>query len=215
MWLEPSKTDTSSIVHLRHFDLQKLKEYAGQQDFQYNELAPVDTDWWGRFWRWFWQLFYDAIGDGPSSRIIGYIALGILVALAIFIILKVIGVDLKIFSGKSKAIDIPYLAVEDNIHEINFNEEIEKAIATGNFRLAVRLFYLRVLKQLSDAGQIVWQPEKTNQTYIAEITDAARQSNFKKLTNQFEYVWYGEFSLNKAQFEDIKSGFENFKPRGS
>jgi hypothetical protein len=209
-----SKLDTASAVHIRHLDPQKLKSYAEDRDFKYDDVAP-ETDWWTRFWRWFWHLLEDAFGSGPSGQFIGYVALIILVALALFIIFKVLGLDLDIFSRKSKSVEVPYSEVEDNIHEINFNEEIDKAIATGNFRLAVRLFYLRILKQLSDADQINWQPEKTNQTYISEITDASRKHTFKNLTDQFEYVWYGEFAINQQQFDQMKTGFENFKPENS
>lgn len=209
-----SKLDTASAVRIRHLDPQKLKSYAEDRDFKYDDVAP-ETDWWTRFWRWFWHLLEDAFGSGPSGQFIGYAALIILVALALFVIFKVLGVDFKIFSRKSKSVEVPYSEVEDNIHEINFNEEIDKAIATGNFRLAVRLFYLRILKQLSDADQINWQPEKTNQTYISEITDASRKHTFKNLTDQFEYVWYGEFAINQQQFDQMRTGFENFKPRST
>jgi hypothetical protein len=209
-----SKLDTASAVHLRHLDPQKLKSYAEDRDFKYDDVAP-ETDWWTRFWRWFWHLLEDAFGSGPSGQFIGYVALIILVALALFIIFKVLGLDLAIFSRKSKSVEVPYSEVEDNIHEINFNEEIDKAIASGNFRLAVRLFYLRILKQLSDANQINWQPDKTNQTYISEITDASRKHTFKNLTDQFEYVWYGEFAINQQQFDQMRTGFENFKSRST
>lgn len=209
-----SKLDTASVVRLRHLDPQKLKSYAEQREFKYDDVAP-ETDWWTRFWRWFWHYLEDAFGSGPSSQFIGYGALIILVAFALFIIFKVLGVDLNIFSRKSKPVEVPYSEVDDNIHEIDFNREIDKAIASGNFRLAVRLFYLRILKQLSDANQINWQPEKTNQTYISEITDASRKHAFKNLTDQFEYVWYGEFAINQQQFDQVKTGFENFKPGNS
>ena len=211
----PPKIDTLNAVRLRHFDTQKIKNYAADKAFRYDDVAPADTDWWGRFWRWFWHFLDDAVGSGPSGKLIGYIALGILIAFALFIIFKVLGVDLKIFSRKSKSLDVPYSEVEDNIHEIDFNAEIEHAIAAGNFRLAVRLFYLRILKQLSDAGQIQWQPEKTNQAYIAEINELTKKQTFKRLTDQFEYVWYGEFVIDRQQFESIKVGFENFKSSAS
>lgn len=211
MSVDFAKIDSTSIIPIRHLDTAKLKSYAADKDFIYDDTAPVNTDWWGRFWRWFWNLLEDAVGNGPSSRFIGYLALAILVGLIVYLIFRLMGLDLKFLSGKSKSIDVPYAEVEDNIHEINFNDEIEKAVAAKNFRLAIRLFYLRTLKQLSDANQIDWKPEKTNQAYIAELTDTNRKGLFKQLTDQFEYVWYGEFSIDKSQFDQLKSGFENFK----
>jgi hypothetical protein len=185
------KLDTASTVRIRHLDPQKLKSYAEERDFKY-DVAPFDTNWWGRFWRWFWNLLEDAFNNGPSGQFWGYLALAILVAFALYIILKAMGVDLKIFSGRSKVVEIPFLEVEDNIHDIDFTQEIEKAIAANNFH---------------------WQPDKTNQAYISEIADASRKHTFKRLTDQFEYVWYGEFAINKQQFDQMKAGFENFKPK--
>jgi hypothetical protein len=203
--------DTANVVKLRRFDPEKLKSYTGDKDFKYEDTPPVDTDWWGRFWKWFWSLLENTIENNVTGQLIGYLALALLIALAVFIIFKVMGIDLKIFSGKSKSIDIPYLESEDNIHEINFNQEIEAAIAANNFRLAIRLFYLQILKQLNDAGQIQWQPEKTNNAYVLEIQDAGKKHIFKNLTDQFEYVWYGEFAINRQEFDQIKTGFEKFK----
>jgi hypothetical protein len=208
-----SNIDTARAVRLRHLDPQKLKGYAADRNFHYDNLAPVEADWWNRFWRWFWQLLQDAFGNGPAGHFIGYAALIILVALALFVIIRVLGIDLKIFSGKSKSVEIPYMETEDNIHGIDFNEEIDKAIALRNFRLAVRLYYLRILKQLSDADQINWEPGKTNQTYISELSDDLSRHTFKNLTNQFEYVWYGDFSIDQQQFDQLRNGFESFKPK--
>ncbi|MNH45572.1 hypothetical protein D3C79_1080560 [compost metagenome] len=57
---------------------------------------------------------------------------------------------------------------------------------------------------------INWQPEKTNQTYIDEIEDLERKQEFKILTLRFEYVRYGDFSIDKEVFNVLKGSFERF-----
>lgn len=205
----PIKND-SSAVRLRNFDLQKLKEYSTQKDFKYEEQLTLNTSWWDRFWRWIWELINGTLENRYSGSFIKYLLIAIAVALVIFIIFKLMGLDLKIFSGKSKAIDIPYDESMENIHEINFNEEIEKAMAKGNYRLAVRLLYLRSLKSLSDGELINWQPEKTNQAYIEELKDEERKKEFKLLTLKFEYIWYGDFPIEKESFKTLKMSFDRF-----
>lgn len=205
----PIKND-SSAVRLRNFDLQQLKEYSTQKDFQYEEQLALNTSWWDRFWRWIWELINGTLENRYSGSFIKYLLIAIVVAMVIFVIFKLMGLDLKIFSGKSKAIDIPYDESMENIHEINFNEEIEKAIAKGNYRLAVRLLYLRSLKLLSDAELINWQPEKTNQAYIDELKDEERKKEFKLLTLQFDYIWYGDFPIEKESFKTLKMSFDRF-----
>jgi len=205
----PLKNDSSTVVP-RNFDLQKIKDYSVQKDFQYDEQAPTNISWWDRFWRWFWDLLNGALQNKYSGSFVKYLVIVIVAALVIFAVIKLIGLDLKIFAGKSKAVEVPYDESLENIHEINFNEEIEKAVASGNYRLAVRLLYLRSLKLLSDQELIMWQPEKTNQTYIDELIDLERKQQFKVLTLQFEYIWYGDFSIDKEGFKGVKGSFDRF-----
>ena len=205
----PLKSD-SSVITVRKFDLQKIKDYQTQKDFIYDDVAPVNEGLWDRFWRWFWNSIHGVLKNEYSGGFIKYILIALLAALVIFVAVKFIGLDLKIFSGKSKAVDIPYNESMDNIHEINFSEEVEKAVAKGNYRLAIRLFYLQSLKLLNDKGLIDWQPEKTNQIYIAELKDPIRKEQFSTLTRQFEYIWYGEFFIDKENFKVVKGSFERF-----
>jgi hypothetical protein len=145
-----------------------------------------------------------------SGAIIRYVVIGIFAAGIIYIIIKAVGLDMGIITGRSKALNIPYTESLENIHEINFHEEIQQAITNGNFRLAVRLNYLSTLKRLNDQRLINWQPEKTNQTYVNEITDLVMKQQFLQLTAQFEYIWYGEFFINRESFSTINSNFDQF-----
>jgi len=94
---------------------------------------------------------------------------------------------------------------------MNFDAEIEKAISRHDFRLAVRLLYLKCLKQLSDKELIRWQIDKTNAAYIYELTDPVQKQTFGLLTRQFEFIWYGDFPIDKDTFSKINALFQNFK----
>ncbi|MGH2624045.1 MAG: DUF4129 domain-containing protein, partial [Sphingobacterium sp.] len=74
---------------------------------------------------------------------------------------------------------------------------------------AIRLLYLRSLKQLTDQQYIDWQPGKTNQAYIQELSEKPFQANFALLTSQFEYTCYGDFTVQKQHFIIIKEAFNN------
>jgi hypothetical protein len=106
--------------------------------------------------------------------------------------------------------NLPYSESLENIHDINFDGEIEKAVTQHNYRLAVRLLYLRCLKQLSDAELIKWQIDKTNSAYINELSNQEQRKVFKTLTLQFEYVWYGEFAIDAPVFKNINTLFQDF-----
>jgi hypothetical protein len=211
--------DTSNIA-VRHFNGAALDRYRSQPAFQYRE-TEVSTSIWTRFWRWVrdWLsnfLRIRPIKGRPSMGIIlmivKYVALSAAVAGIVFAIFKMIGVDLSfLFRRKSKSVPIPYSESLENIHDINFDGAIEEAISKHNYRLAVRLLYLKCLKQLSDASLIKWQPEKTNNSYLNELADADQKAVFGSLTRRFEYVWYGEFPIDGQAFSRINLQFQEFK----
>lgn len=214
----------SSKVEVRKFDEQAIKDYSKQKDFIYDDVPEASTTWWDRFWRWIWWLL-DKIFGGSNSRksdgsfvkamlfILKWVLIIAVVILLIYVVFKILGLDLKWLTGKSKSIDVPYEESLENIHEINFDEQLENAISNANYRLAVRLLYLKTLKNLSDKELIFWQPEKTNQAYILEIKNENQQEEFKKLTHKFEYIWYGEFFIDLVHFEAIHESFHHFNEK--
>jgi hypothetical protein len=58
---------------------------------------------------------------------------------------------------------------------------------------------------------IQWQIDKTNSAYIYELKDVNQQKAFRLLTRQFEYVWYGNFAIDKDAFGSISNLFQDFK----
>jgi hypothetical protein len=207
----------SSQVKVRSIDSARIAQFKKQSSFKYDDVASQPS-LWRRFWRWFWHLF-DKVDLRPTGSLMSYIgvflkylfiALGL--AAIVFLVLRVMGVDVTgLFKRKPADAGVPYAETLENIHEINFDTDIDAAIAQHNYRLAVRLLYLKALKQLSDAGLIHWQLDKTNTAYIDELTNAQQREAFTILTRQFEFVWYGEFTINGQAFQNIKTLFANFK----
>ena len=99
----------------------------------------------------------------------------------------------------------------DDIFEINFERDIQKAITAKNFRLAVRLMYLRTLRDLSDRNLISYTHEKTNSDYLFQLADTRHYKSFFRLTRSFDYTWYGQFELSQDSFGVIQNDFSSFK----
>jgi hypothetical protein len=214
------KTDSSRIT-TRNFNKSALKVYTKQPEFQYQETT-TDISWWTRFWRWFWNWIGHLFSFGSKHstawgllwQIIELLLLLSGVAAVVFVIFKSQGINiLAMFRRKSATASIPYSEFFEDINEINFDAEIENAIAKHNYRFAVRLLYLRCLKRLSDSGLIEWQIDKTNSTYINELTNQDQREAFGMLTRQFEYVWYGEFLIDGQVYKNINSSFQDFNKR--
>ncbi|MDN3587388.1 DUF4129 domain-containing protein [Pedobacter aquatilis] len=202
------KTDSSKVTP-SSFDKRAIETYSEQKEFQYDESKTRDLSLWDRFWMWFWEMISRLIttaGSTPGSK---YFFIFVGIAIMVYIIIKIIGSE-NIFSKKSKETILQYDVLNDNIHEIDYEKELQKLIGQGKYRLAVRLLYLRSLKKLSDANIIDWKPDKTNYNYLTEISKPELQSAFGKLTHQFDYIWYGDFPVDENKFEPINHSFNQF-----
>ena len=206
------KNDNSKVLP-RSFDEKQIRKYSVDKDFVYDDNAVVGKSLWQSFWDWFWSLWEGLFGKSTSGAFIEHLFIFLMIALTVYAIVRFSGVYLGVLSGKPKSIEVPYAESLENIHEIDFREQIEAAIAAGNFRLAVRLYYLRTLKTLSDRDLINWQPDKTNSTYVSEISDLSTKELFAQLTLSFEYVWYGNFMVNSDNFNSLKERFDQFNAR--
>ncbi|RZL38124.1 MAG: DUF4129 domain-containing protein [Pedobacter sp.] len=211
----------SSKNLVREFDNEAIQKYKTEKEFQYGDEEPKGLNWWQRFWRNFWRWLDRLFGQQESVKsspsiwpvILKYTTIVICIGLIVFAIFKLAGVDLKFLSRKSKTVDVPYDESLENIHEISFDDEIENTLQSGNYRLAVRLLYLQTLKHLSDSSMIDWLPNKTNLAYVKEVQQNGGFEDFANLTTQFEYIWYGDFNIDKAAFGYIQQSFQQFNER--
>lgn len=102
---------------------------------------------------------------------------------------------------------------EENIFDINYQREIERAVSDANYRLAVRLMFLRLLKNLSRKNIIQYKHERTNFDYLSQLYSTGYYRDFFWLARNYEYVWYGKFEVSAETFRIIKNEFENFDRR--
>jgi hypothetical protein len=200
-------------VNIRPFNNAAVNKYKQMPEFKYDSITPDSL--WTRFWRWFWQWIENLFsnkksGHAQAAPFVKYLVLGLAVCFLVHLVTKATGV-INIFSKPPMQINVPYTALLENIDTIKFDEEIEKVVALGNYRLAVRLLYLSCLKQMNDKQLIKWQPEKTNLAYINELNDGRRKQSFGTLTRQFEYVWYGNFPLDRQSYQNVNLLFVDFK----
>jgi len=134
-----------------------------------------------------------------------------IIAVAVIILLLLLKTNIRgLFRGKSAAIAIDFSELEENIHHTNFDELIAEAVARGDYRKAVRLHFLKLLKQLSDRGLISWQLNKTNNDYVIELSKGGYSKQFREAARLYEYTWYGDFEVSESRYANIVSTFKNF-----
>jgi uncharacterized membrane-anchored protein YhcB (DUF1043 family) len=84
-------------------------------------------------------------------------------------------------------------------------EMLEQALGQQDFRLAVRIRFLILLKGLQERGWLRYAKDKTNRTYVRELHPRKEADPFSKLTRAYEYAWYGGLEVSHADFERFES----------
>ncbi|OJU53306.1 MAG: hypothetical protein BGN96_09590 [Bacteroidales bacterium 45-6] len=111
---------------------------------------------------------------------------------------------------KNDTLDIDVHDVAQLIQSADFASLIAEAEKENDTRLSIRYYYLWLLKKLKDGGVIEWLPDKTNSNYLYEIKNAEVKNQFSHLSYLYEYIWYGEFSINDREYQEAKTTFGNF-----
>ena len=202
--------DSSKIIP-KHFSENLSEKYSGN-DFDYDVMEGEAENYLGRAITWFFNRMGDIFGfhlSPEAYQIIKIIVYILLIVFAIYILVKLLVGDnaSSFFSRKSKMV-APLNIQEEHIENIDLDSYIKNALKEENYRLAIRYMYLKSLKSLSLNNIIDWHFEKTNSDYYREIKNAALKENFKKTSYLYDNIWYGEYALDKAGFENAEKDFE-------
>ena len=204
--------DQTSSVPLRAPAAARLREFRGQREFQYVTVQS-ELSAWDRLRTQFWYWVIDLLDTRPGQVLWEYGMYAALVGALVFVVLKMMQVDVtRAFGRGPRRAPLSYDAQPEDIHTLDFGTRLQQAEATGNYRLAVRLGYLEVLKQLADQNLIRWQPDKTNHDYLYELPIGTLPPAFRELTRQFDYVWYGEHDdLTPTHYAQARTTREAFQ----
>lgn len=154
-----------------------------------------------------WKAFFNSFNT--LIKIFGYTAL---VGLVIFVLWKL----LPYMDNRNKKISSIHQInadpdqLEDHIKSLDFEALVTEAINTDNYTLAIRLYYLQILKQLWDKNFIRWRKQKTNYDYLLETAEQPFNNELKALTRSFERSWYGEKPTYQSTFEKYESQAKKF-----
>ncbi len=91
--------------------------------------------------------------------------------------------------------------VIEDIHALNLGEMLHLALSEGNYRPALRIEFLQLLKELSDAQLIEWSKEKTNRDYSRELSHQSIHTSFRQAANLYERVWYGDNNITEENYK--------------
>ena len=210
------KNDKSTIQQ-KKFNTKNLENYKSSKEFIYEEgTVKAEPSFLERVFNWFIRqlsrllewIFGVKYAKGILANILAalpYIIAGIVLFLLFKFFLKVNSNSI-IRTAKNKSV-VLITEEEELIKTKDILKLIQKAIAQKNYRLAVRYYYINMLKQLEDKHLITWEQQKTNEDYSKEIKHKVIQKSFVNLTRLYDFIWYGNFTINETEFMRVASDF--------
>ncbi len=140
--------------------------------------------------------------------VLAYIlAIGLVLALILYLFKSQIFGN-KSINGDATLIDLENLD-EDTFRETEFEKLLRQAIEAGNFKLAIRIYYLMIIQSLTLSGWISWKKDKTNIEYLIELRSRDIYKDMQGATLTFERVWYGDMNVEEDQYDELKPKFES------
>lgn len=205
-----SLNDSSAIVH-RMVPDSAAQHLKSDNDFWYankdlNSKKKKETEHlsaWERFWLAFFEMLVN-----PVFRQVMWII--ILAAFGAAVVWFLVQNKMNIFgSGKGAVIaaNVSEGQVE-NIFATDLQAAINQAVKSGNYRLAIRFSYLKLLRTFSEGGLIQYKNDSTNMQYLTQLYSTPFYKDFFNLTRTYEYAWYGEITVTSAQYESIQNDFD-------
>lgn len=117
------------------------------------------------------------------------------------------------FNWLSRNKSRPDLARNDSKEEAEI--DLDAAILTyqleGNYRLAIRFMYLKLIKTIRESGKILVRGSSTNAEIGLAFAGHPNAMEFRYLTTAYEYIFYGDFKLPDELFDQLKKKFDDFQ----
>ncbi len=146
-----------------------------------------------------------SINLGPLSWLF-YIALAVAVIFLVYFLIND-GTSGLFTSNRNKKLNNLEEITSENIESTDINSLIKNAENNNDYRLAIRYYYLLLLKTLSLKNYIKFEDDKTNAEYLNEISNKPFCSKFEYTSYLYNYIWYGKFPLNITQYTKAKDNF--------
>lgn len=190
----------SSKVSLRRFDQTTLNETKRKYQFDEGNIdsKAVAESWISRVWRWFIEQFDNTIGFGNTAESIFWIC--VIVGALVFVYNFGGGRTLFQLRKKSSAILFPHATISD-IENLDIDMMIQRAVEQNDYREAVRLCYIDILKNLAGEKLIRWRADYTNHTYVQQLQSTPFAVQFEEISSLFDYLVYGEFHADETVFQ--------------
>lgn len=201
----------SSKVYVRTIDDVAHHSIASDDAFSYTEAKDPET-LWSRIKRWLFSFLFNAF-ENDWLRLFFKITFFLIFGLVLLALInQLLGGNIKNAFSNTRASQAVNLGNNSqSIEKLNLDKLLEEALSRNSYSDAVRLLYLKALEELNAHELINWKADKTNHDYIQELRSHPACPLFSRLTNIYEYVEYGDFNVERKNYDSIRKIYEEFR----
>ena len=215
---EQAIKNDSSKLNLSILNASDLDKYKSDGDFNYQEAKYSNSflsaikQWFVNLIKWIFEKLFGHENGVKYADNFMKIMKYVLLAVLIFVLLKyLLGLNYKdLFKKSPGEANIIYYDDDEMLLKSDIDKLIEKASEEGNYRLALRYYYLKLINILDQKHYIKWEPEKTNFEYLKEIKNEEIGHDFRLFTQYYDYIWYGYYDLDSSHYNDVSAEFNRF-----
>lgn len=96
----------------------------------------------------------------------------------------------------------------EEIPKSELERRLEEALSLNDFREAIRIYFIFIIKGLAEKKWITWERKKTNLGYLIEMRSRSQYKTFNAIVNVYEIAWYGNYAINESLFKQVEPQFQ-------
>ncbi len=195
LYAEPEKNDSLVLNDKNWNEIKKDIDYTETYK-EFKQKEPIDFDLSKNFFNNTWVQVITAL---------------IIISILCFLIIKLVnGNTFRL--NRRIANNTNYEVFDDNpdINEIDLDKMLEIVLKKQDYKLAIRIRFLMVIKQLNESEYIKWGKDKTNGEYISDMYEREELPDFIYLVMIFERIWYGDKLPNINDYSILSKHFNIF-----
>ena len=149
----------------------------------------------------------------PRSGAASFLWILVIIGFVAILFLFLFNQNVNPFGKRNRKLDRHEDVDETEVFRLDTAQaKINEAEAAGNYRLAIRLMFLQTLALLNDTRLIQLKTGHTNFDYLVQMEQSPYYPDFFRLVRNYEYAWYGQFTVSPETYGIIKKDFQQFKP---
>jgi hypothetical protein len=158
---------------------------------------------------WFENLMDDLSKISVNQKLLSAILIGVVILLLVWLIVKLVVHQQKTANPKLSPAELTFALkeAEENLEESDLDRLLRISLEHQDYKSAVRIYYLAVLKNFTSLGLIAWKKDKTNADYLAEMRLNTKFDHFKIATITYERVWYGDLEISQQDHDNLRPLF--------